>query len=277
MTANQIADIKRQAFSNAFFNALMEAMTEASGSSWSFSPAAEGESIAEGSELVWTKLTLDGSLQGEFLLELERAAASMLVSKIVRLPADEFGEEHSAALLKLIKSGTDRFRFALKQEFGSFTVKAAVASDAASDRAYVSQIAASDDAGNRAAIRMYLGSSLAEALAPPPSKAGNPAVASVKQPKSAAAKAIADQLNLNLVMDVELNVTLRFGQRQLTLREVLDLTTGSVVELDRQVDEPVELLLDGVVIAKGEAVVVDGNYGLRVTEVLQPVSATMLK
>jgi flagellar motor switch protein FliN/FliY len=79
--------------------------------------------------------------------------------------------------------------------------------------------------------------------------------------------------NLDLVMDVELNVTLRFGQRQLSLREVLDLTSGSVVELDRQVDEPVELVLDGRVVARGEAVIIDGNYGMRITQVLQQVVA----
>jgi flagellar motor switch protein FliN len=77
--------------------------------------------------------------------------------------------------------------------------------------------------------------------------------------------------NLGLVMDVELNVTLRFGQRQLSLREVMELASGSVVELDREVDEPVDLILDGRVIARGEAVIVDGNYGIRVTEVLQSV------
>lgn len=77
--------------------------------------------------------------------------------------------------------------------------------------------------------------------------------------------------NLGLVMDVELNVTLRFGQRQLSLRDVMELSSGSVVELDREVDEPVELILDGRVIARGEAVIVDGNYGVRVTEVLQPM------
>ncbi|MBB5056382.1 flagellar motor switch protein FliN/FliY [Granulicella aggregans] len=79
--------------------------------------------------------------------------------------------------------------------------------------------------------------------------------------------------NLDLVMDVELNVTLRFGQRQLALREVLELTSGSVVELDRQVDEPIELILDGRVVARGEAVIIDGNYGMRVTQVLQPFIA----
>jgi flagellar motor switch protein FliN/FliY len=70
---------------------------------------------------------------------------------------------------------------------------------------------------------------------------------------------------------VELNVSLRFGQRQLPLRDVLELTSGSVVELDRLVDEPVELLLDGKVVARGEAIIVDGNYGLRVTEVPQAI------
>ena len=79
-----------------------------------------------------------------------------------------------------------------------------------------------------------------------------------------------DDTNLGLMLDVELNVLLRFGQRQLTLREVLELKSGSVIELDRRVDEPVELLLDGRVIARGEAAIVDGNYGLRVTEIVRP-------
>ncbi len=68
-------------------------------------------------------------------------------------------------------------------------------------------------------------------------------------------------------MDVELAVTLRFGSRRMLLREVLDLVPGSVVDLDRQVDEPVDVLLDGRLLARGEVVVLDGNYGLRVTEV----------
>ena len=84
-----------------------------------------------------------------------------------------------------------------------------------------------------------------------------------------------DPVNLKMVMDVELNVSLRFGQSQLPLREVLELASGSVIELDRQVDDPVELLLDGKVIARGEAVIVDGNYGLRVTEVPQPIASQL--
>ena len=68
-------------------------------------------------------------------------------------------------------------------------------------------------------------------------------------------------------MDVELGVTLRFGRRHTSLHEVLDLATGAVLELDREIQEPVDLVLNGRVIARGEVVVVDGNYGLRVSEV----------
>jgi flagellar motor switch protein FliN/FliY len=76
--------------------------------------------------------------------------------------------------------------------------------------------------------------------------------------------------NLDLLMEVPLQVTLRFGERQLLLRDVLELSAGSVVELDRQVKEPAELLVTGRVIARGEVVIVDGNYGLRITEVAPP-------
>ncbi len=71
-------------------------------------------------------------------------------------------------------------------------------------------------------------------------------------------------------MDVALSLTLRFGQRELLLKEILELSPGSVLELDREVDEPVDLLLGRKVIARGEVVIVDGNYGLRVTEVASP-------
>jgi len=72
---------------------------------------------------------------------------------------------------------------------------------------------------------------------------------------------------LNLLMDVQLAMTLRFGAKTLLLRDVLDLSPGSVVELNRKVQEPVDLLLEGRLVARGDLVVIDGNYGLRVTDV----------
>ena len=74
---------------------------------------------------------------------------------------------------------------------------------------------------------------------------------------------------LDLLLDVELEASLRFGQREMLLRDILDLHPGSVIELDRLVQEPAELIVAGRVIAHGEVVIVDGNYGLRITDIAQ--------
>lgn len=97
---------------------------------------------------------------------------------------------------------------------------------------------------------------------PPPASRPNRATPQIEE--------LLHQGNLELLMDVELAVMLRFGSRQASLREVLDLSTGAVLELDRELQEPVDLVLNGRVIARGEVVVVDGNYGLRVVEVASP-------
>jgi flagellar motor switch protein FliN len=74
------------------------------------------------------------------------------------------------------------------------------------------------------------------------------------------------QTNLDRVLDANLEVSLRFGEQRLALGELALLGPGSVLELDRKVKEPVELVLGGKVLARGDVVIVDGNYGLRVTE-----------
>jgi flagellar motor switch protein FliN/FliY len=77
--------------------------------------------------------------------------------------------------------------------------------------------------------------------------------------------------NLDLLLDIELGASLRFGTRQMLLKDIIELCSGSVVELDRRVQEPVDLLIDGRVIAQGEVVIVDGNYGLRIVQVATPI------
>jgi len=84
-----------------------------------------------------------------------------------------------------------------------------------------------------------------------------------------------DRRNMHLVMGVELEVTLRFGQRKLPLRQLVELNPGSIVELDKRVHEPVELLLRDKIIARGEVVIVEGHYGLRVTEVFAAAQESM--
>ena len=77
--------------------------------------------------------------------------------------------------------------------------------------------------------------------------------------------------NLSLLLDAELEATIRFGNRQLPLREILGFVPGDVVELEQHVNEPAQLIVAGRAIAKGEVVVVDGNFGLRITEVASTI------
>jgi len=86
------------------------------------------------------------------------------------------------------------------------------------------------------------------------------------RPQAAAEKSPAE--SLDMLMEVELAAALRFGERQMPLKEILDLSAGSVVVLDQQVQDPVVLLLDGKPVARGEVLIVNGNFGLRVTEIL---------
>jgi flagellar motor switch protein FliN/FliY len=72
---------------------------------------------------------------------------------------------------------------------------------------------------------------------------------------------------LDLLLDIELPVTLRFGRRHMTLSEVMDLNRGSVIDFGQSAEEPVEVMVNGRVVARGEAVMVQGNYGVRISQI----------
>ena len=78
------------------------------------------------------------------------------------------------------------------------------------------------------------------------------------------------EAGIGLLCDIELDATLQFGWREMPLRDVLALGPGDVVELDRHVSEPVDLVVGDRIVARGEVVVVNGNFALRVTEVATP-------
>lgn len=264
----QAAEAKYRAFSMGLFNAMAGAMTEASGSPWLVAAVPDAEPPLEESFPVRSKLSVAGSVVGDLLLEFRRTEATELLSKCSRQPIDEFGREQVDALLQLLNGAIREFVPAARQDYGTFTIEAFSESEPLPETAAMFQMTATDGDSDRLTVMIYLSPELGASLSL--HAATETIAADNGNLSNSAVKALApDPVNLKLVMDVELSVTLRFGQRQLTLREVLELTTGSVVELDRHVEEPVELLLEGRVIAKGEAVVIDGNYGIRVTEVCE--------
>ena len=74
--------------------------------------------------------------------------------------------------------------------------------------------------------------------------------------------------NLNMLLDIPLQVTVELGRTKRSVKEILDLSSGSIIELDKLAGEPVDILVNSRLIAKGEVVVIDENFGVRITDVL---------
>lgn len=76
--------------------------------------------------------------------------------------------------------------------------------------------------------------------------------------------------NLDILMDVKLQLTVELGRTELPIKKVLELTRGSIIELEKVAGEPVELYANGKLVAHGEVVVIEDNFGLRITSITDP-------
>ena len=80
--------------------------------------------------------------------------------------------------------------------------------------------------------------------------------------------------NLDLILDVPVKLTVELGSCQMTMREVLELAVGSVVQLDKVADEPVQLSVNRKLVARGEVVVVENQFGIKIIELLGSTPST---
>ena len=125
---------------------------------------------------------------------------------------------------------------------------------------------------NPVSIHIGMPHATAEQLVEPVPQAAAAAAAATGAPAlpapTNAEAAVPESKTFDLLLDVELPVSVSFGHAHLPLRDVLKLTTGSIVELSRAVVEPVDVVVNNCVIAKGEVVVVEGNFGVRIQHVV---------
>jgi len=75
---------------------------------------------------------------------------------------------------------------------------------------------------------------------------------------------------LDMIMDIPVKMTVELGRTRLTIKQLLELSQGSVIELDGLAGEPMDILINGYLIAQGEVVVVEDKYGIRITEIITP-------
>ncbi len=104
---------------------------------------------------------------------------------------------------------------------------------------------------------------------PMPAQAVNAAPYSYKQLGEAIGLDLTDSNNLELVMQVPIKITVELGTTKKKIKDIVDLCQGNIVELDRQAGDQVDILANGRLIAKGDVVVVDDNYSVRVTEIVK--------
>jgi flagellar motor switch protein FliN/FliY len=276
-----------QSWLQIWADSLAQVVGQIAGSAVPCTLAAEapGGLAPAGAEDLWALVASSGNLRGEMFLRLAPATVLRLAQTFMSeplAPEAALTADHREAVIELLRQIGGIVASSAKAAWGEIQLLVESAAAAPSwPPAETAWLLAGDEGPTRMALELGVSAALAAELRSPKSEpAGSAAVpGAAAAPVSAPAPAPAPAFDpaqsigaLNLLMDVQLAVTMRFGSRRLLLSEVLELSPGAVVELDRRVQEPVDLLLEGRLVAQGEVVVIDGNYGLRVTEVF-PVAA----
>jgi len=217
-----------------------------------------------------------GALKGELSIACDYAAALTLAQAFMSEPIDpaiEFSSTHRDAFLELIRQVAGVTATDWKAEVGRDVV---LSFHSASEPPFVGATEISIEVRAEQFVPLTLQLSITRemeevlaAVPPAPAPTAEPTRASDSEPPTEPRANPAGALpsNLDLLLDVELEATIRFGEREMLLKEIYGLMPGTVIELDQMINEPAQLLVAGRTVAWGEVVVVDGNFGLRVTEV----------
>ena len=239
--------------------------------------------VPAGDSDVWYTVVAGGAVHGEMTLRLPAASGTRLAQKFLseaEPAAEGITPEHKEALEELLRQIAGLAATALAPTAGGevqFHLSASAAPSWSSDA--IACLHTRDEAGIPITIEIQISPALAAELQPRVQPAPPPAQTSARpspqpSPQPSAQSSPPPSIlppppsSYRRLMDVGLDVKLRFGTRRMLLRDVLALSAGVVVELDNALHSPVDLLLDGRLIAQGEVVIVDGKYGLRITDVV---------
>ena len=243
-------------FAEAICQALADVFAQKFGSSWTVDTSSQETSLDADAKQISFGISVSGALQGLAAIRLTQSDAGLLAQNFSDPAPPEINDEQKKSVQAVLQETIQVANTLLEAKFGSIALQVSPIEPPTWQGAGI-VLRISDTTRRGVTLYLLISNELLEAMV------SNPSTSSTNESEK---KAIVSDTNLDLLMGVDLTLTLRFGTRTLTLREILDLTSGSVVELDRQVQEPADLLLGDKLIARGEVVIVDGNYGLRITE-----------
>jgi flagellar motor switch protein FliN/FliY len=266
-----------EAWKTCLQNVLSQVSGTAPGKSTAFEISSQPLPAADSD--VWYTVVAGGAVDGEMTLRLPAASGTRLAQKFLGetepavegITVENITPENKQALEELLRQIAGLAATALAATAGGevqLHLSASPAPSWSSDAVVCLQTR--NEASTSITVEIQLSPALAAELRPRVQPAPSPQTSARPSPPSSTPP----PSSYGRLMDVGLEVKLRFGTRRMLLRDVLALSAGVVVELDNTLHSPVDLLLDGRLIAQGEVVIVDGKYGLRVTDVVDPVPAT---
>lgn len=256
---------KIELFLEAWSGTLATLLSQLGAATWSFSGTNAADSYTPVATLC---VKLSQGLSGGFWISVTAADAALLLELFTgEKPeiAAELDASQSEALIELIRQWAGLAASELKPAFGEVAVEVA-AGTSLSSALMGSRLLNLSGGERRLSVRIEMDVELMSQF----ERRQTARAQVVPEANRGSLDQLLREGNLDLLLDVELGVTLRFGSRRAPLREVLELSPGAVLELNREIQEPVDLLLNDRVIARGDVVVVDGNYGLHITDVISP-------
>jgi flagellar motor switch protein FliN/FliY len=256
-------DSKTQ-FVNCMAQAMADVFSQALRAKWNVAPSADDAGKFDAGSYLSIVLTASGKLQGTTIWQVKNTDAVRLSQLFLGEPPDEasaLDDDRKEAVLELVRQVTGVAATNMKPVFGEVGLQVGLA-DSPSESAARAMLIASTDPDINLAFALEFNQALLASLSTQSKEVTDGEIPPEKE------AICIDRRDPERVMDVFLRASLRFGQCSLSLRDITDLNAGTIVELDRQVEEPVDLVIENKVIARGRVVIVDGNYGLEVTEYL---------
>ncbi|HZU26259.1 MAG TPA: flagellar motor switch protein FliN [Bryobacteraceae bacterium] len=261
--------------SEQWATAFARSVEDMTGQRTTFEVSAPSPDAAETADLVWRRQSFNFSSAGPFWIGASPATISDIGSLILHAAGidDADADTISGTFYEMLGQALGTVVRVISATVGS-EVKPADQDDSAPE-ADASPLVVRISIGDapaitlRTAVSPRLSQAIEQAAAPRPDEPPAPpsAVQVANNPPPAAAPPQKPR-PIDLLLDVELPVSVSFGRAQLLLRDVIKLTTGSIIELNRSISEPVDVIVNNCVIARGEVVVVEGNFGVRIHQVV---------
>jgi len=277
---------RTDSYLSAWLSSICEVLEKIAGTPFAASALSPQEAANEAGILeeegLWLRFTVSSTgenpspLNGEHSFGIERSDALRLAQILMGEPfnaSQDFSSDYKDALDELFRQFAGTAAVALKPRMGGEINLGLAGHEPGTSKAHLQRGYRVKSEGEvqfplLILLNPDLGKSLASGpQAKPAQQVETPAPPAPVTPPAASTSS----RNIELLLDVELPVSLRFGKSEMPLSGILELSPGSVVELDQRIVEPVELLVGGKIVAQGEVVVLDGYYALRVTEVLNPI------